>query len=274
MHQHLYKPLEKLITKVLSLWVKPDVLPLEPLSLLDPNLPVLFVLESGGIADRAALNIVCEQCGLPLPSDVLNYGSLNESSSVDVLKRRRGLLFRRHRLVSSRRLERIIKTRTEEQAGELQIVPVGVYWGRAPDREDSVWSLFFSENWQIGGRTRKLITTMVFGRDTLLAISEPLSLNALLDSEQAQSTSDSQNVATTSNPELLQRKLARILRVHFRQRRIASLGPDQSHRRMLVGHVLADEGVRNAIQHKVSDSNKRVDRVQAEAHRYAMDNPR
>lgn len=270
MHQGLNKLLEKLTTRIFSIWVKPDVVPADPGNLLDPNLPVLFVLEKGGLADRAALNLICQQYGLPNPTAPLKYGQTNESNSVDVLRHRRGLIFRRKQLVISERLKRLIEERIENAPGELQIVPVAVYWGRAPDKEDSVWSLFFSENWQIVGRVRKLFTTLVFGRDTLLSISTPLSLSTLIDSE---SVSNLPNNSATSNkpPELLQRKLSRILRVHFRQRRIASLGPDQSHRRMLVSHVMADPAVRAAIDDTATAEKKKIERVQNRANKYALE---
>ncbi len=271
MHQGLYKLIENSITKTLSAWVKPDVLPLQPMGLLNPDLPVLYVLESGGLADRAALDIICQQHGLPAPSNTLHYGSATESSSVDVLKHRRGLIFRRHRLVKSQRLSRLIATRVSDEPGELQIVPVAVYWGRAPGKEQSVWTLFFSENWQIGSRTRKLITTLLYGRDTLLAISEPLSLDALINSENESNKAPDAQSDKALNSELLQRKLSRILRVHFRQRRIASLGPDQSHRRMLVGHVLTDPGVRQSILDTSEKENKKFERVEQRAHKYAME---
>lgn len=272
MHQGLYKQIEKLITRIFSLWVKPDVVPADPENLLDPHLPVLFVLEKGGLADRAALNLICKQYGLPNPSTPLKYGQTNETSSVDVLKHRRGFIFRRYRLVKSQRLTRLIEDHIANKSGELQIVPIAVYWGRAPDKEDegSIWSLFFSENWQVAGRTRKLFTTLIYGRDTLLSISEPLSLNTLIDS--ALTTHETNSTAAVKrNPELLQRKLSRILRVHFRQRRIASLGPDQSHRRMLVSHVMADPGVRATIQATAADENKKIERVQNRAHKYALE---
>lgn len=268
MHEGLYKLIEKLITRLFALWVKPDVVPTEPEDLLDANLPVLYVLEKGGLADRAALNLICKKYDLPDPLAPLHYGQSRESSSVDSLRHRRGTIFRRRRLVKSQRLKRLIEERMTNASGELQIVPVAVYWGRAPDKEDSVWSLFFSENWQIGGRTRKLITTLAFGRDTLLAISEPLSLNTLVDSAPI---SISKQTVADGNQELLQRKLSRILRVHFRQRRIASLGPDQSHRRMLVSHVIADPGVRESIQLTATTENKQVHRVAARAEKYAME---
>ena len=244
----------------MSFWVKPDVLPVSPAQLIDPAVPVLFVLETGGLADRAALNLVCQSAGLALPSMQLNYGSVSESSSVDILKQRRGILFRRHRLVQPKRLNRLVSARLNENPGELQIVPVAVYWGRAPDKQHSTWSLFFSENWQIGGRTRKFITTLLFGRDTLLAFSEPLSINTLVSSS-----------SDVSNAEVMTRKLSRILRVHFRQRRIASLGPDQSHRRMLVSQVTGDALVKELIQQTAVEESKSVERIRSRADKYAME---
>jgi len=277
MHHGLYKLIEKLITGILSWWVKPDVLPVEPQQLIDTELPVLYVLEKGGLADRAALSLVCKQRKLPLSTDALNYGQATESSSVDVLRHRRGFMFRRYRLVKSQRLQRLINARLDDTPGEIQIVPVAVYWGRAPDKEQSLWSVLFSENWQIGGRTRKLITTLIYGRDTLLTFSEPLSMNTLIESE-SDVVQLGQPDQTTSikpakpiSPELLQRKLSRILRVHFRQRRIATLGPDQSHRRMLVSHVMSDPGVREAIQTAAHEDNKKIERVQARANSYALE---
>ncbi len=272
MHERFYKPVEKLITSIIGYWVKPAVLPENPAPLIKPDLPVLYVLETGGLADRATLNLACRTNGLPAPYEPLQYGSLLERSSVDVLRHKRGIIFRRHRLVRSKRQQRLVNVRLNENVEELQIVPVGIYWGRAPDKEDSFWSLFFSENWQIGGRTRKFFTTLFYGRDTLLQFSEPLSLNTLIGSYAADNP-ESQTPTLTA--ELVQRKLSRILRVHFRQRRIASLGPDQSHRRMLLTAVLQDSNVRDTINAesvtKKTTTEKQLLNAQAYANEIAAD---
>ena len=245
--------INSMLTQLLSLWVKPDVVPENPQTLINPDIPVLYVLEVGGVADRAALAIAARRLSLPAPSTRLVYGKQRERSSVDVLQRRRGGVFSRHRLVLSKRLARLVEAGLENDVGELQIVPVSVYWGRAPDKESSIFGLLFSENWRIAGRTRKLITTLIHGRQTLLSISEPLSFVTLKSSGQSS--------------DILTRKLSRILRVHFRQRRIVSLGPDQSHRRMLMNHVLADSAVRKAIQNESGSSGSQ--RASRRAKKYA-----
>ncbi len=252
----LYHPIQVLLSRIVSLWVRPDVLPVSPGSLINSGKPVLYILEIGGIADRTALQIACKKHKLPPPGNTLNYGTASAKSSVDVLKRRQGVIFRKHRMVRSRRLSNFVQAGVEADFGELQIVPVSIYWGRAPDKESSFWRLLFTENWQFGSRTRKLFTTLIHGRHTLVSFSEPLSFVTLKSSGEP--------------ADILQKKLSRILRVHFRQRRIASLGPDQSHRRMLVDHVLSDTSVRAAVQN-ATDSKVSLEQAQKKAEKYAFE---
>lgn len=256
MPETLYRPIQALLSRIVSLWVKPDVLPDSPGNLIDSGKPVLYILEVGGIADRTALQITCKTHNLPLPGNPLNFGTATSKSSVDVLKKRQGVIFRKHRMVRSRLLSNFVQAGLEADCGELQIVPVSIYWGRAPDKESSFWRLLFTENWQFASRTRKLFTTLVHGRHTLVSFSEPLSFTTLKSSGE---TAD-----------ILERKLSRILRVHFRHRRIASLGPDQSHRRMLVDHVLSDASVRTAIQNETGGKVS-IEEARKKAEKYALE---
>jgi len=245
---------QAILSRLLSIWVKPDVLPNDPRSFIDPSLPVLYILEVGGVADKAALDIACRQYNLPSPSKRLTYGNVSVRRSVDVIKRRQGLLFRKHRNVLSKQMSELVKAGVADNHGELQFVPVSIYWGRAPKKEDSFWRLLFTENWQFASRTRKLFTTLIHGRHTLLSFSEPLSFETLKSSGES--------------TEILQRKLGRILRVHFRQRRIASLGPDQSHKRMLVNLVLSDSAVKTAIDREAQGKIS-VEQARRKAAKYA-----
>lgn len=251
--------LERLPARLLGSWIRPKVMPEAPTGRIDPDLPVLYVLEIGGLADRTALDLVCREHGLPRPGDDLAYGGVVERASVDVLKRRQGDFFRQHRPWISPRLARLVAAGADPDAGELQVVPVAIYWGRAPERESSFWRLLYTENWQIAGRTRKLLTALVHGRNLLVNVSEPLSLRALVASD------------PEATPELLQRKLARVLRVHFRKRRLASLGPDQSHRRMLINLVLADAAVRRAVDKEADGNPGKLPRAWRNAEKYALE---
>ena len=78
--------------------------------------------------------------------------------------------------VDSDILTRDIWERMLEVKPDLEVVPVSVFWGRAPDRPEGLLQALFSEDWAIRGRVRKFFSVLVHGRHTLVRFSEPLSL--------------------------------------------------------------------------------------------------
>jgi glycerol-3-phosphate O-acyltransferase len=241
--------------KVFGTWARPTVQPGNPAELLASCAsPVCYVLESGGLADTLALERVCRKYGLPSPSATLPFAGVREPSLI-VLRRMRGYFLRRRSATGSMRLKRLVAASIEAGGQDLQLVPVAIYWGRSPEKESSWFKLLFLENWQVIGRTRKFLATVLHGRNTLLRFSEPLALRAIIEDG--------------AQPELAYRKASRILRVHFRQRRAATVGPDLSHRRTLVNHVLHDPAVRRAIAVEAGDSRAMLERTNYKARKYA-----
>ncbi len=252
-----FRPWYWLAGTVFGTWARPTVQPADPAELLARcNGPVCYVLETGGLADTLALERVCKLYGLPSPSATLNFVNIREPSFV-VLRQLQGFVLRRKRAQHSLRLRRLVEASIEAGGQELQLVPVAIYWGRLPEKEKSWFKLLFLENWEVVGRTRKLLSTMLHGRNTLLRFSEPLAISAIIQDG--------------VEPELAFRKVSRILRVHFRQRRIASVGPDLSHRRTLVNHVLEDPSVRRAIAAEAGDSRVLLERTHQKARKYAKE---
>ncbi|MEX2495658.1 MAG: glycerol-3-phosphate 1-O-acyltransferase PlsB [Woeseia sp.] len=251
----LFRPWYWLAGKLFATWARPTVHPDDPAGLIARcKGPVCYVLETGGLADALALERVCAKHGLPLPSDPLPFAGVREPSLV-VLRRMRGFLLRRRGAKSSMRLKRLVEANMAAGGEMLQLVPVAIYWGRSPEKESSWLKLLFLENWQVVGRTRKFFTTVVHGRNTLLRFSEPLALKAIIEDGQ--------------DPEVAYRKVSRVLRVHFRQRRVATVGPDLSHRRTLVNHVLRDPAVRRAIAAEAGGSRAMLERTNYKARKYA-----
>lgn len=259
MPERVVKPVNSLLMRIVAKWVKPEVLPSQPQTLIDADIPVMYVLDSGGLFDLTALTILCEKFDLPHPEGNFNYDTLRLRRRSVALKVSPPFGIGKARRSVPKVLQRIIDTALagDEPSTECQLIPVSVFWGREPQREDSIWRQMFSETWEIAGGTRKLFTTMVHGRHTLVSFGEPLSLNQFIHSSEG------------LNSERRRRKLSRILRVHFRHRRIATIGPDLSHRRMLINHVLADEGVREAIEHQSATTNKTGAKLQEQASHYA-----
>ena len=227
------RPLYWLAGRVFSLWARPTIHPDEPSEYItDKDAEVVYVLESGGLADVLALERACALHGLPSPSEPIEFCGSSEHRRFVVLRRMRGLFVRHPRKTGSQRLKRLVEA-AQHGDRELLLIPVALYWGRSPEKEGSLVKLLFSENWDAIGRTRKFFTTLVHGRNTLLRFSHALPLRSIDD--------------TGRSAEVAYRKVSRILRVHFRQRRITTVGPDLSHRRTLINQVLRSPDVRRVI---------------------------
>ncbi len=260
---------QALIDRLLSLWVKPTVIPAQPADLFknqNPENPVLYVFEHKSRSDHAALKVVCQQHELPSPDSSFRLGKTQYTTSTDVLKQSRRRLLSKPAFVPSKKYGELLQEITASQTSDCMIIPVSVYWGQEPDRQNSFWKVFFSEHWEITGRTRKFLITLVHGRHTLLRFSEPMSLRRFL--AEAGSTPNPADQSTAR----LERKLQRLLRVHFRRRRHATLGPDMSHRRMLIQHVVADPDVRHQINEQsktTSASKSNVNKLHTNAEKYA-----
>jgi glycerol-3-phosphate O-acyltransferase len=251
----IIQPWYWLAGKVFATWARPAVQPDEPPELItDQDAAVCYVLETGGLADTLALEWACRKHGMPSPTDPLRMINTRERHRIVVMRRTTGLLFRRPAKTGSMRLRRLVDDCSTTQQ-ELLLIPVAIYWGRSPDKQQSMFKLLFSENWDVMGRTRKFFATVMHGRSTLLRYSHPLPISSI--------------TKESLDPEVAYRKVSRILRVHFRQRRTATVGPDLSHRGAVVNQVLLDPNVRNAIEAEANGSRAQLERSQQKARKYA-----
>ncbi|MEM7612477.1 MAG: glycerol-3-phosphate 1-O-acyltransferase PlsB [Pseudomonadota bacterium] len=258
------------LARVMRLWVRPEVLTDANVDTIrklhaDPAVRVCYVLETGGLADFLTLQTVCQQRSLALPSDELQFANEQFGRSVVVLRRLRGWLFRRKTRTQSRRLTQVVEAAVAARdtdtatvdALPLYLIPVGIYWGRAPGKERSWLTLLFSEDWEVAGRTRKFITTLLHGRHTLLQFSEPMQMAPIL--REGMDASRSLRMAS------------RVLRVHFRLRREATVGPDLSHRRTLINEVLRDAPVRALVGAEGDAGSRARNKAEKRARKYAME---
>ena len=63
---------------------------------------------------------------------------------------------------------------------DVDLVPVAIFWGRAPHKEVSLWRLVFAEDWVLVGRFQKFLNVLFNGRNTLVYFGEPLPLRDAL----------------------------------------------------------------------------------------------
>jgi glycerol-3-phosphate O-acyltransferase len=245
--------------RVLSLWVRATVLP-EDLDQwrLERDPGVFYVLDTYAFTSLLILERICRERGWPSPSDTFTRGELDLPRRHGANRRYRGLFVRRPlRRRHSAYVKTLLDAVHDGRVEDVRIVPVTILIGRAPDKEQSIAKILFSENWDIGGRFRRFLTTLINGRATFVQFGRPVSLAGL--------------VAEGEGPEKDLRRVSRLLRVHFKRVRTAAIGPDRSHRRTLVDRVVHSDAVRQAVAAKARRDGIEIFKAEALARKYARE---
>ncbi len=230
-----------LLRHLLAPWVRANIRPDGWRKHLDdgPAVPICYVLERRSRADLAVLQNLCEREGLPPPDARLAAPGREPGRAFLSLLQPRGLWDSRIDRRPSPLLRQLIEGVRADPAFDVRLLPVAVYWGRAPQREGSWLRLLLAENWLFTSWLRKLLTVVINGRFTLVEIGEPISLRGALGAD------------APARSETL--RLARELRARFRRQRAARIGPDLSHRRTIVARVLRTRAVRAAVAQEMRE---------------------
>lgn len=233
--------MNRLLHRLLAPWVRADICPEGWRDRLvdDPAVPLCYILERRSRVDLAVLQRLCEREGLPRPDSRLVVPGREPLRAVLPLLQPRGLWDSRIDRRPSAPLLQMIEAVRTEPSFDVRLLPVAVYWGRAPQKEGSWLRLLLAENWVFTSWLRKLLTVLINGRFTLLEIGEPISLRTVVDP------------AAPARSEAL--RIARELRARFRRQRAARIGPDLSHRRTIVARVLRTRAVRAAVAQEMRE---------------------
>ncbi len=227
-----------LLRKLLYLWVRTNTLPLDIPSLgIDPSRPVVYVLQQRFLSNALVLAQETIRLGLPPAWQTLQLPGWQHPRCFFFLS---GSKADTGQAEYSPLLRALIAQATQQEQLDVQIVPVTILWGRAPDDQNSILKLLFADGWSQRGRLRQSLTILLHGRTTMVRFSQPVSLRKLL----------AQGLA----PDASLRKLSRVLRVHFRRQREIAIGPDLSHRRNQIEALLAAPKVVAAISQDAIDN--------------------
>jgi glycerol-3-phosphate O-acyltransferase len=251
-------------------WLELRIEPL-PEGLADDPRPVCYVLEHYGLSNALILDRACREAGLPSPLKPLPVDG-------DPMGRKRAYLAlsRRHAATAlalaadlaagkapapakthSESLARLLHAHRTDASLNVRLIPVSIFVGRAPTRQSGWFSVLFSENWTLVGRSRRLLAILLNGRDTAVQFAAPVSLREI--------------VSEDLPPERTVRKLSRLLRTHFNRIREAVIGPDLSTRRLLIDKVLAADTVKQAIADAARRDNSKEEDAWKKANAYAYE---
>ena len=271
--------------RCLKAWVRPTINGVER-----HGGEVVYALANRSMSDLALLDIVADTHGLPTPYTPLE--PFGESRRFVFLNRPAGV-WRRNTMRSVPARMRRLETKVAGADGtEVWLIPVSIFWGRAANKDRSWVRSLLSEGWAMSSRLRRLLIFLFNRRDILVQFGTPLAWHDIVATAPAHDRGDAARQVLAANAEELgeaardnrdadrsARRTARLLRVKFRNQKVAALGPDLSHRRTMTMQILSSSSVTAAIEAEVADG--RVDdeervkvaarrRAQKKARKYAL----
>ena len=219
----------------------------------------VYVLENRSMSDLIVLDLIAEETNNPSPLETVQSPKSDTSESKSK-QRRIFFLNRGHGFIIRRNTMKTISpglTRLQRQAfacpeQDITLVPVSVFWGRAPARKHSFFRSILSEHWTVTSRLKRFVGCFLNRKDIVVYFGQPLSLQAVN--------------ASTSTPDRLTRRIARLLRVRFRNQRVGVMGPDFSHQRTLINQIVNSRAVSQVIEQGENEKAVKKSRKKAEKH--------
>lgn len=230
----LHKLLLAMVTVPVKWLVKVNSIPsdLEAELGIDKSRPIIYLLRTHSVTDQLALKMSAESLGLPKPTHHISIAGQRYSSCL-FLQNPRSVLNRKKKGTSI--LEdgvKLFSLHRENPELDIQIVPVSIFWGRAPGKNTSGWSDVIanqvSPSW-----LRKFFIVLFLGRDNFVCYSKAVSSRKMM--------------GLKGSDEDIAHKLIRVAGTHFYRRQQTLTGPNILERHQLYNSVLGAKSVRKAI---------------------------
>ncbi|ABE56789.1 glycerol-3-phosphate acyltransferase [Shewanella denitrificans OS217] len=232
--------------------VQTIVVPHDPLTdlNLDPSKPVVYVMKTESISDLAALSGITANFGLPSPYDPLTLDKVSIARVV-CLEGRKPMIGQREggeKFLDS--FTQLLALHKQDKQLDIQLVPVSLYWGRTPGKEDDTMkaAVFERENptW-----LRKFFMILFLGRHNFVQFSNAVSLRHMADEH--------------GTDKSIAHKLVRVARVHFRRQRKVMTGPLLPNRQALFNALLKSESIKKAIEEEATNKKISIEKARETA---------
>ena len=242
--------------KALYLWVKTEIIPTDITKLgINPELPLIYVLESRSWTNLLVLEQQCKELGLPAPLDTIDMPHLSEWRSVYTIAPRRPIkAWLEQEPKRSRMLRGIVEKLRDFPDQEVQLLPVQIFWGRPVAMQKHWTQVLFADSWALAGRTRTFFRTIFHGRSNLVQYSDLIVYRGA-------------EVAEQRDDEIID-SLQQTLSARLKNIRKATLGPDVSHRRTLVRDLIMKPAVQTAITRRSREDGITHVKASMQASRY------
>lgn len=251
-HKPTYRTLS---AKGLSLAVKAQVLGEVPV--FDDDVPTFYVLREYSRSNSLLLDLKTDELGLPSALNKVKTDTLDENVSVIFLKHRHASA-----TAISPRLERLVQACLDNPSLQIRLIPVTILWGRAPDKEDSLFRLLMADEWNSPSVSKQLFNIGVMGRDTVMQFAQAQDLSTLIQDARTAQDID------TPNATHLSEYITSHLKERLDNQRTSIIGPDLSDKRNITGKILSSPTVQSAIEQEAHTTGKSIATVKKEAAGY------
>ncbi|MBE7216484.1 glycerol-3-phosphate 1-O-acyltransferase PlsB [Shewanella benthica] len=215
---------------------------------LDPDKPVVYVMKTESLSDIASLSEITSKYGLPSPYDELVVDG-ERTPRVVCLEGAKPLFGQRESnefFLNS--FMDLLKVHRQKPELDIQLVPVSLYWGRTPGKEDDTMKAAVLER-QNPTWLRKCLMILFLGRHNFVQFSNAVSIRYMADEH--------------GTDKRIAHKLARVARVHFSRQRKVMTGPVLPKRQVLFQDLLNSESLKKAILEEAAS--KKISEVEARA---------
>ena len=263
----------KLSGQLLDVAVKPKLLGELPEFDTDDQTLRFYVLQDYSRSNSILIDLQTQEHNLP-PALVGVHDAAHN------IKENAAIIFLNHPSAKdsqlSPRLSRLVSAVLQYPELKVRLVPVSILWGRAPEKEDSLFKLLTADNWEDPSITKQLFNIGVMGRDTFVQFHPPQDLRTLINdslksdvedglskdspSDVNSNVSDADEapnyalVATADSNRELVRMIQQQLTVYLDKQRASMLGPDLSDRRNLVDKLVYSPAIKHAIETEAVES--------------------
>ncbi|XID74757.1 glycerol-3-phosphate 1-O-acyltransferase PlsB [Alkanindiges sp. WGS2144] len=220
--------------------------------------PVCYVLQTYSRSNALVVDGETRRLNLPPALDAMDSYLLHENASVIFLQQNsQQNYFYPNNYTFPPRLLRLLEALDKNPEFDVQLVPVTVLWGRAPEKEESWFKLLVTDSWATPSALKQLVNIGVHGRQTFLEFHEPRSLRQML----AEATAQYPNLAPATY-------IVSSLNEYLAKQREVILGPDLSDRRNVVSSLIQSRDIQQAIKQETVRSNITPAQAEQMAARY------
>ncbi|MDD1793510.1 glycerol-3-phosphate 1-O-acyltransferase PlsB [Enterovibrio sp. ZSDZ42] len=240
----------KLLNLPLSVLVKTISIPSDPINQLgfDLTRPMVYVLPFRSHTDLLTLRNICLQLGLPDPLEPLELGGKSLPRYVFISEGKR--MFKQGDPVPEESIElftELLELHKRDSELDIQLIPASVVWDRSPGNE----SRPVAASLQAMNGLQKCYTILTLGRDSMVRLSNPVSLRFMADKHGTDTT--------------IANKLARVAKIHFSRQKMAASGPGLPDRQLLFKRLLASKAIDKVVQDEAASRDVPVEKVRKEA---------